>query len=284
MAHAGFPEGLHTSREKVLSDMENYGEDRQVMLLVFEGEPIGECSARFYEDHAEIGIKICVKEKQEKGLGKKYLSMLMEKAFERTGLISLDTDAKNARARHVYEELGFSLKEIREAYYQNDQMSEPMDVAFYTCPKEDFHSFLKDFYLVRPDIDFADSIISYRQEYVDRGMKAAGAEGLMRYEDPEKWIGHIHLMKDQKNLQLPMKASHQYAYVDHRTNEIVGMICLRPDMSDSPFLAEYGGHIGYSVRPSCWKQGIGKRMLKDFLKVARDESDLMLRIASISVE
>ncbi len=270
MAHAGFPEGLHTSREKVLADMENYDEDRQVMLLICGEEPIGECSARFFGDHAEIGIKICVKEKQEKGLGKKYLSMLMEKAFTRTGLITLDTDAKNTRARHVYEELGFSLKEIREAFYQNDQMEEAMDVAFYECPKEDFHSFLDAYYLTRPDMYFADSIMSYRQEYLDIGQRAAGAEGLMRHDDAEKWIGHIHLMEDQRNLLLPMKASFQYVYVDHRDDEIVGTICLRPDMSDSPFLAEYGGHIGYSVRPSRWKQGIGKRMLKDFLPIARD--------------
>ena len=270
MAHAGFPEGLHTTKEKILEDMEKYDENRQVMILLDGEEPIGECNVRFLEDHAEIGIKICVFEKQEKGLGKKYLSMLLEKVFERTDLVTLDTDAENKRARHVYEELGFKLKEIKEAFYKNDQMDKAMDVAFYECPKEDFHTFLDTYYLVRPDLYFADQIISYRQEYIDIGLRAAGAEGLMRHEDPKKWIGHIRMMEDQRNLLLPMKASFQYVYVDHRDDEIVGTICLRPDMSDSPFLAEYGGHIGYSVRPSRWRQGIGKKMLHDFLPVARD--------------
>lgn len=51
---------------------------------------------------------------------------------------------------------------------------------------------------------------------------------------------------------------------DHR---IVGMIDLR--MRFNEFLAEYGGNIGYSVRPDERQKGIAKWMLAQVVKEAR---------------
>ena len=57
---------------------------------------------------AEIGIKICDFTKQEQGLGKIFLTMLISELF-RLGYakIVLDTNLRNKRAQHVYERLGF---------------------------------------------------------------------------------------------------------------------------------------------------------------------------------
>ena len=68
MAHAGFPNGLKTTAEKIASDIS----------------------------------------KQEQGLGKIFLTMLISELF-RLGYakIVLDTNLRNKRAQHVYERLGF---------------------------------------------------------------------------------------------------------------------------------------------------------------------------------
>ena len=48
------------------------------------------------------------------------------------------------------------------------------------------------------------------------------------------------------------------------------MINLRPEALSHIFLKQYGGHIGYSVRPSRRKQRIGTEMLRDFLPVCKE--------------
>jgi len=59
---------------------------------------------------AEIGIKICDFSKQNKGVGKIVLSMLISSLFPNLGYqkIILDTNLNNKRAQHVYEPPGFT--------------------------------------------------------------------------------------------------------------------------------------------------------------------------------
>lgn len=112
MAHAGFPNGLRTTAEKISSDIsKNDGCHR--LILEEYGRPIGEASYRDVVSDAaplsaEIGIKICDFSRQEQGLGKIFLTMLISELF-RLGYakIVLDTNLRNKRAQHVYERLGF---------------------------------------------------------------------------------------------------------------------------------------------------------------------------------
>lgn len=61
----------------------------------------------------EIGIKICEKSYQDKGLGKIILSVFIKGLFEDLGyeVIKLDTNLQNNRTQYVYEKLGF--KKVR---------------------------------------------------------------------------------------------------------------------------------------------------------------------------
>ena len=104
MAHAGFPNGLGTTIEEVIAGL---GDGR---LILEEGERlIGEaCYRKVGEGIAEIGIKICETDCQNRGLGRIILSMLISWLFEQGfGKIVLDTNLTNLRAQHVYESLGF---------------------------------------------------------------------------------------------------------------------------------------------------------------------------------
>lgn len=54
-------------------------------------------------------------------------------------------------------------------------------------------------------------------------------------------------------------------YVDHvlwmiESDEFIGQASIRPELS-TPYLITYGGHIGYSIRPSMRKRGWGKEIL-----------------------
>lgn len=51
-------------------------------------------------------------------------------------------------------------------------------------------------------------------------------------------------------------------------NEFIGEVSIRHELTEE--LLRFGGNIGYGVRPSKWKQGIGTKMLSMALLYARN--------------
>ena len=132
MAHAGYPNGLDISVEKIVEQLTFDNDRKRRLIIELEGHPIGEMSYRTpVENTAEIGIKICDANQRNKGYGSIYLKMLMaylynELNYER---IILDTNLENKRAQHVYEKLGFTKLRInRNAWKdQSGQMQSTVD-------------------------------------------------------------------------------------------------------------------------------------------------------------
>ena len=137
MAHAGFPNGLNITLDEVIAGL-NPGS----LIIMENGHPIGECCYRAAEPGtAEIGIKICVGDCQNRGIGKKVLSMLITYLFQ-SGYdkIALSTNPDNLRARHVYRALGF--REVRiNADSWTDQLGRLQSSVDCELIKGDFHSY-----------------------------------------------------------------------------------------------------------------------------------------------
>lgn len=140
MAHAGFPLGLGTTAKEIEKSIATDNDDsRRRLIIDYRGVPIGEMSYRNKGDHiAEIGIKICEEDYQNKGLGRICLSLLIRELF-RMGYekIVLDTNEKNHRARHVYELLGFRKLSINKDSWI-DQLGSPQSSVDYELLPEDF--------------------------------------------------------------------------------------------------------------------------------------------------
>ena len=137
MAHAGFPNGLGTTEEEVVKGLRNG------LLVVEESDRlIGECNYRNIADGvAEIGIKICETDCQNRGVGGKVLSMLIGWLF-RNGYskIVLDTNLTNTRAQHVYESLGFrKVRTIIDSW--KDQLGQLQSSVDYELVEKDFVSY-----------------------------------------------------------------------------------------------------------------------------------------------
>lgn len=111
MAHEGFPDGLHTTVEEIKKQIMAESDDiTRRHIILYEDKPIGEMNYRNLGNKiCEIGIKICEREMQNRGLGKIILSLFIDGLFHELGYekILLDTNVKNTRAQHVYEQLGF---------------------------------------------------------------------------------------------------------------------------------------------------------------------------------
>ena len=138
MAHAGFPKGLGTTEEEVIE-----GHSNGRMVIEESGRLIGECNYRNVEDGiAEIGIKICETDCQNRGVGRKVLSMLIGWLF-RNGCskIVLDTNLTNTRAQHVYELLGF--RKVRTNIDSwRDQLGRLQSSVDYEVVESDFNSYI----------------------------------------------------------------------------------------------------------------------------------------------
>ena len=143
MAHAGFPNGLFTSAEKIRASIASDTDDtRRRLVIEYRGQLIGETSYRNRGDGtAEIGIKICEPDYQEKGLGRVILSLLIRRLFEtRYRKIALDTNVKNLRAQHVYELLGFRRIRLNVDAW-TDQLGQPQSFYDYELTPREFHDY-----------------------------------------------------------------------------------------------------------------------------------------------
>ena len=141
MKHAGFPNGLGTSEEIIIQQLaDDTDETIRRLIIEVDGVPTGEMNYRNQGNGiAEIGIKICVFSKQEKGHGKKLLSMLIKALFKDLGYkkIILDTNLNNLRAQHVYEKLGFQKMRVNVDAWKN-QLGELQSFIDYELEEKNF--------------------------------------------------------------------------------------------------------------------------------------------------
>jgi len=122
MAHAGFPRGLGMEEQEIANLLKNDDDSYRHLILEHKQRPIGEMHYRVVAAQtAEIGIKICETDLQNRGNGTKFLQMLIEYLFEKLQFqkIVLDTNLNNLRAQHVYEKLGFQKTAVKPNIWKN---------------------------------------------------------------------------------------------------------------------------------------------------------------------
>ena len=141
MAHAGFPNGISTTEEVIANKLlEDTDETHRRLILEVDGVAVGEMNYRNKgNETAEIGIKICDFSIHNRGIGKKFLSMLIQSLFEELGYkkIILDTNVKNLVAQSVYKKLGFRKTGVRENAWR-DQLGEIQSSIDYELFQQDF--------------------------------------------------------------------------------------------------------------------------------------------------
>lgn len=145
MAHAGFPNGTGETVEQISESLKHDTDEDRRLIIELDEIPIGEMSYGVEgERTVGIGIKICDFSKHDKGYGKVLLSMLISSLFNDMGYnkIILDTNMKNKRAQHVYEELGFKKVRVKMNSWKN-QVGELQSSIDYELFQEDFVNFAK---------------------------------------------------------------------------------------------------------------------------------------------
>ena len=117
-----------------------------------------------------------------------------------------------------------------------------------------------------------EEIASYRKEMLEAGSGFDGCSSLEKYEDIEKWHLNAKLFETLETCPPGYSLGFVYGYM--KDDKLIGMVNIRPLADTHVYLRQYGGHIGYSVRPSYRNRGVASEMLKDTLKICRDEFGL----------
>lgn len=130
-------------------------------------------------------------------------------------------------------------------------------------------------YLIEANLKYAAELEIFKSETLlhdaDKEDRFAGCMGLRDAPTAKDWINICNLRKNpatcaQAGTTVP---STTYFAIRERDDRLVGVIDLRHHI-DHPILGVWGGHCGYSVRPSERRKGYATEMLRLNLRNARE--------------
>ena len=117
--------------------------------------------------------------------------------------------------------------------------------------------------LVEPTMEYKDQVMAFKAEMLEYGSDFEGCSGLENAETYEEWLDFRG--REQRKGWLP---SHTWLTVRRSDGRVVGIINYRPSpLSD--FVFQYGGHIGYSIRPLERRKGDAREQLRLTLEKCR---------------
>jgi len=120
--------------------------------------------------------------------------------------------------------------------------------------------------VLRPltESDEAQALLAHRE------LAADDFTFLLGWSPERTWSQYLRLLQQHRH-GLELEPGHVPAtfLVAQVGGDLVGRVSIRHELND--FLAEFGGHIGYAVRPQCRRRGHATEILRQSLVVARGE-------------
>ena len=131
-------------------------------------------------------------------------------------------------------------------------------------------------HLRQPEASDREQVMAYREEFLAIDSRMDGTCALNEYDDFDTWLANVRAYSAPETTPAGKVPATQYLSLDENEH-LVGMVNLRHCLND--YLLEFGGHIGYSVRPADRKNGYAIQMLKLALDEAKALGIDRVRIA-----
>lgn len=124
-----------------------------------------------------------------------------------------------------------------------------------------------DIRLIAPSQTFQTAAEAFKREFFDAGETVIHGSSLLDQMEYSDWLRHVERGQDPATVREGWVPFHTFFAQREEDGQLVGIIDLRHSL-DNDFLARYGGHIGYAVRPSERRKGYAGAMLRQVLAFA----------------
>lgn len=122
--------------------------------------------------------------------------------------------------------------------------------------------------LIQPIPEYLPQVWAYRQECLDVGSSMDGSGSLRKVETAQAWLAATLKQTDPATLPEGRVLATQFITVRESDDRVVGFLQVRHYLND--YLAQFGGHIGYSVRPSERRKGYATQQLRQALVYCKE--------------
>ena len=121
--------------------------------------------------------------------------------------------------------------------------------------------------LALPSEAYLDQVWAYRQECFTGDSSMDGCGPLRYNESAAQWLTDVRAYADPATVPEGKVQATQFLSVRESDGRLVGMIQVRHYFND--YLEQFGGHIGYSVRPDERRKGYAREQLRLALSYCR---------------
>ena len=116
---------------------------------------------------------------------------------------------------------------------------------------------------VFPGEENREDVLSFYKEMEETGDSCIGQAG---YADYDAWLRGMRNRHSGQNL--PKGYVREDFFLCYEPEKLVGVFSLKFELTE--YLKNFGGHIGYAVRPSERRRGLASQMLAQGLRLAKD--------------
>lgn len=131
------------------------------------------------------------------------------------------------------------------------------------------NSFKDKITLVTPSKIHEKAALEYKQEHLDAGEPLLHGSSMLDIKETyDAWLDHLKATSSKETVPPGWVPSSTFFGVRESDGRIIGMIDIRHELND--FLRDFGGNIGYGVRPTERRKGYATQMLSLALDFCRN--------------
>lgn len=128
---------------------------------------------------------------------------------------------------------------------------------------------METIHLIQPQKSHEAAVQDYIEEHFSFGEDSLhGSSLLTEMESYSAWLSHLTKQSDKATVPSDWVVSTTLLAIRKKDQKIIGTIDIRHELNE--FLLEFGGHIGFGVRPSERGKGYASEMLRlglDYCKI-----------------